>query len=984
MHLRLRTFGSVYLTRDGESLSGAAGQRRLLAILAVVAASGEQGISRDKLLGLLWSEGDPEKSRHALTQSLYHIRKALGVERIFLSGADLRLDSAHITSDVGDFQLAIVESRFEDAVALYHGAFSDGFYLNGDPEFEFWVASVRSRLARQYSDALVRLADQERRRNDSVGELRWIDQLVAHDPLDGSAVARLVGCLVAMGDRAGALQRARTYEQRMRDELELPPDQAVLQAIAQLRQSTGSPVGAPLISADDHVATDSSVDAIVSDAHAGEPTTPSIIPPPSLQRRSRRSRHWVWLSGAAAVVAIGALARVAASHLADDRAVARASTIMVAPFRVNSSDPQTADLREGLVDLLTVRIADADTKRSVDPTRVLQAWARAGNVADSSLSVTAASRVARDLGAGEVLIGSVEGSGTGIVVNASIVDAVHMRTKATASVRGSPDSLIALADRIVSQLILTENGDRGSGLILHGSTPSPPALRAYLAGRAGYRRADFYGAVRAYNQSLTQDPSFAPAALGLAMAADRANAAEQHDRGLAIAWQRQTELSPSDRAYLIAFAGPRYPEPSPAAEALAAWERVVRVAPDRVEGWHELGESFYFDGDLLGMHDALPRAADAFRHALRLDPSFAPSGRMLALLLARQSDTAALRRLAASISDADTADALRVFVRWRLAQALGDTRAMTRVRREFDEAPSSALRSIAMTSQFDGASIDDGDRAVEILRERPLSDAERIDVELARHSRALNSDDYAVALARTANVGAAQPALHPQLRLRVLDALYSNGDHDAALAAATELTGMTSGAQPATAPDSALRLADVCVLGQWWLATHDTTAARRAVRKLRGGGATLPRFPVPVGANPATCAELLDVSLAIAERGAAARDRLAHLDSLMLSGPAVGDAMRYANLVIARHYRAIGDPAHALAALQRRSYMRGWPRYRATGLRLLIDVALETGDTATARSARARLMATHRRPKLADGSGEFVHRLRSLSHSLVH
>jgi hypothetical protein len=80
---------------------------------------------------------------------------------------------------------------------------------------------------------------------------------------------------------------------------------------------------------------------------------------------------------------------------------------------------------------------------------------------------------------------------------------------------------------------------------------------------------------------------------------------------------------------------------------------------------------------------------------------------------------------------------------------------------------------------------------------------------------------------------------------------------------------------------------------------------------------------VPVGANPATCAELLDVSLAIAERGAAARDRLAHLDSLMLSGPAVGDAMRYANLVIARHYRAIGDPAHALAALQRRSYMRG-------------------------------------------------------------
>jgi len=173
-------------------------------------------------------------------------------------------------------------------------------------------------------------------------------------------------------------------------------------------------------------------------------------------------------------------------------------------------------------------------------------------------------------------------------------------------------------------------------------------------------------------------------------------------------------------------------------------------------------------------------------------------------------------------------------------------------------------------------------------------------------------------------------------------------------------------------------------LGQWRLATRDTAAVRRSVRALRAGNATLPRFPVPVGANPATCAELLDVSLAIAERGAAARDRLAHLDSLILSGPAVGDAMRYANLVIARHYRAIGDPTHALAALQRRSYMRGWPRYRATGLRLLIEVALELGDTATAESARVRLMSTHRRTKLADASGEFVHRLRSFSHSLVH
>jgi len=103
----------------------------------------------------------------------------------------------------------------------------------------------------------------------------------------------------------------------------------------------------------------------------------------------------------------------------------------------------------------------------------------------------------------------------------------------------------------------------------------------------------------------------------------------------------------------------------------------------------------------------------------------------------------------------------------------------------------------------------------------------------------------------------------------------------------------------------------------------------------------------------------------------------------MLGGPVVGDAMRYTNLVIARHYQAIGDPVHALAALQRRSFMRGWPRYRATGLRLQIDVATQLGDTAMARSARARLVGTTRRMKIAEPPNNFVHRLRSFSRSVV-
>ena len=68
----------------------------------------------------------------------------------------------------------------------------------------------------------------------------------------------------------------------------------------------------------------------------------------------------------------------------------------------------------------------------------------------------------------------------------------------------------------------------------------------------------------------------------------------------------------------------------------------------------------------------------------------------------------------------------------------------------------------------------------------------------------------------------------------------------------------------------------------------------------------------------------------------------------------------YANLVVARQYNVLGEPSLAMAALQRRSFMRGWPRYRATGLKLQVSLALALRDSAKAKSAADRLEATSR------------------------
>jgi DNA-binding SARP family transcriptional activator/TolB-like protein len=964
MTLRLSTFGSVYLSRDGEILTGPAGQRRLLAILTILASVGDRGMSRDKLLGLLWSEGEPDKSRHALTQSLYHIRKALGVERIFLSGGDLRIDPAAMTSDVGDFQLALAQGRLADAVSAYRGPFLDGFYLNGDPDFEFWAATERDRLARGFAQSLESLAREARDAGDRQAEIAWRIRLADQDPLNGVAMAGLMTALAESGDHAAALQRGRWHEIRMQSELDLPPSPEVGELLVKLRKLASPRETPPSVDAlrGSPVNSASVAPALTVSASGG--STDTVVAERVESRARAMSRlkpsaaAWIGLA-ATILVAIGAMS-ASAWRLTTARAAEHEPVIAVAPFHVNASDASASYVREGLLELLGSRIALADGKRGADPSRVLRVARSTGFMSDATTTPTIADavRLAKSLSAEEIVAGSIEPAAAGgVAIAATLVDVHDSRIVASVHVSGPADSLIALVDKIVAGLILPESGDRASSLPEPPSI-SPSALRDYLAGRAAYRLSDYNRALRAYGQALAEEPSFALAALGLAMSADKVNSAEQHDRGVAIAWAQQASLPPADRLFLRAFAGPRYPQPSSAAEILDAWRQVVRVAPDRADGWYELGESLYNDGEIVGLRDAATRAGEAFARALQLDPSFGPSRRMLALLYARLRDTASLRRLVATAPAADSSDALSVFVRWRVAEALGDSQDVRRLRARLGDAPSGALRSIAMASQFDGISVGDGDRAIEILARRAVTDGERVDVALARHSRALNRGDRATANAIAHDLESFPPGLHTGLRLRVLDALYSGDVPASARREAEALSEHLREPRMASVADSAVRLADACVVGQWRLKTGDVRGARDALAMLRAGGT--PAFGVPVGASPTACATLLDAAIAIEADAPNARERLAHLDSLMLSGPAVGDAMRYANLLVAREYRRLGDSRHALAALLRRSFGRGWPRYKETGLQLQIDLATELGDTAVVRTARDRLLSTSR------------------------
>ena len=109
--LRLSTFGGLTLARGSEDLTGAVTQRRRLALLALFAAAGSVGMSRDKLLAYLWPESDAERARHVLNQLLYAQRRQVGGdpggEELFLGRKTLRLNPAMIATDVGAFEEAL-------------------------------------------------------------------------------------------------------------------------------------------------------------------------------------------------------------------------------------------------------------------------------------------------------------------------------------------------------------------------------------------------------------------------------------------------------------------------------------------------------------------------------------------------------------------------------------------------------------------------------------------------------------------------------------------------------------------------------------------------------------------------------------------------------------------------------------------------------------------------------------------------------------
>lgn len=233
---RLTTFGTLALIGPSDEIVfGSHGHhRRRLALLAVLAAAGDMGRSRDQLLPLFWPEATQTKARHSLEQLLYALRGSID-EAVFSGVNPLRLNPEVVENDIGAFSTALARGDLEAAVAVYRGPFLDGFYLTDAPEFERWVEGERSRLAARYADALERLARKATAARQHDTAARCWRALTELDPLSRRSAEGLIRALIAAEDHVAALQFAKRYEATLSLELGASVDPTIAALVADAR-----------------------------------------------------------------------------------------------------------------------------------------------------------------------------------------------------------------------------------------------------------------------------------------------------------------------------------------------------------------------------------------------------------------------------------------------------------------------------------------------------------------------------------------------------------------------------------------------------------------------------------------------------------------------------------------------------------------------------------------------------------------------------
>jgi DNA-binding SARP family transcriptional activator len=238
MRIQLVTLGSLRVLDGATELEQLLSQRSRAALFIYLTI--ERRISRDALTAIFWPESDADNARHALRQSLYHLRQAVNGRDWIDSHAFELVVRADVGADATAFSDAVEHGDAERALRLYGGPFLDGVHLVDRPSWESWVDGRRAKYARGFRKACRGLLDDRLAARDLEGAITVAERWTAVDPADDEAQHRLISTLAVAGERAEAIRQYEAYVRLLAPE-GLEPLDETRQLVEQLRPGLAVP-----------------------------------------------------------------------------------------------------------------------------------------------------------------------------------------------------------------------------------------------------------------------------------------------------------------------------------------------------------------------------------------------------------------------------------------------------------------------------------------------------------------------------------------------------------------------------------------------------------------------------------------------------------------------------------------------------------------------------------------------------------------------
>ena len=649
--LHLVTFGGLALESVDEAVAPRLSAQRL-ALLAVLAAEGDRHVSRERLTGLFWPDVDEERARHSLRQALYTLRHEVGRD-IIRSDFALSFEPSAIAADVIEFRAALARGDGATAAALVRGPFLAGFYLPTAAPFQRWVEEERARLHTPASNAIASLATEATAANDTDAAVAWWRRLTQLDPLSGRFAVGYLTALAARGDRAEALDFARSHAALVRRELETEPDPDIQRIEARLRS-------APLRVAAPAPPTTSGLESPAAPSTGSQPAPVDAV----AREQPIRRRLTRFVVAVAAVVVVGVAARALLRSQFNAGASEANPTLAVGLIRDDGLD--SVRIGSVLTDMLSTNLANVPGLQVIANSRVL------GLIPPGQdTSAVAYADAARRAGATELLEGRLlDRTADAFTIEMRRVDLRRGILKA--AYRASAPTRFRLVDSVTA--IVARNLELGGPATPNAdvTTRSVTAYRLYQEGVRAYYRFDYVLARQMMRAALDDDSTFAMAAYYDALLTDSPLSSAPSDRALRLAQQaseRERLVITVDllsytlgepRALAMAETlATRYPND---ARALAAVARARQFAGDWEGAARALERAIVIDSaalaptapcylcrdlaaltDVYFWSDSLESALGAARRYAALRPEWTPAWELVTWAAARLSDTVVAR-----------------------------------------------------------------------------------------------------------------------------------------------------------------------------------------------------------------------------------------------------------------------------------------------------------------------------------------------------